>query len=170
MPSIIKRGDRFRALVRMAGHRRCETFAPRKAAEQWAKRVESEIEEMRASGVMQPRGLTIANLIDRYIEELYPQKQWGRSKTADLVWLKREFGHIQASQLTSHHVVKIFRDAHRLGAGPVTISARAGYLVGVLKIARTVWHLDVPLQAAQDARSALGSVGLTGKSRRRDRR
>lgn len=170
MASIIERGGRFRALIRMAGHKRCETFGNKRAAKEWAARVESEIAELRASGIMQPKGLTVADLIERYITELYPARHWGRSKSADLAWLKRTFGHIAACELTTHHIVKGFRAAHDDGAGPVTISARAGYLIGVLKVARTLWQLDVPLQAAQDARSALANVGLTGKSRRRDRR
>ncbi len=59
----------------MAGHTKCATFSTLAAAKQWAKRVESELEELRTRGVMQPKGLTIGDLIDRYVEELYPQRQ-----------------------------------------------------------------------------------------------
>ncbi len=50
------------------------------------------------------------------------------------------------------------------------VSAQVGYLVSVLEIARTLWHLDVPVQAAKDARRARSAVVLVQKSRRRDRR
>jgi hypothetical protein len=46
-------------------------------------RVEAEIEELRSSGIMQARGLSVGDLIDRYTEEFYPTKRWGRSKSAD---------------------------------------------------------------------------------------
>ena len=170
MANILERGGRWRALVRKAGHQKCETFSTKAAATKWAARVEAEIEELRSSGIMQPRGLSVGDLIDRYIQELYPTKRWGRSKSADLARLKKELGSIAADKLNSSHIVKSFRERSAEGAGPVTISAQAGYLVGVLKVARSLWHLDVPLQAAQDARSALNSVGLVGKSQRRDRR
>jgi hypothetical protein len=43
-------------------------------------------------------------------------------------------------------------------------------LIAVFTVARTLWHLDVPFQAAIDARKALATVGLVAKSKRRDRR
>lgn len=170
MPSILERNGRWRALVRKAGQTKCATFATKKAAAEWARTVEGELDELRASGIMQPRGLTLEKLIDRYTEELYPVKPWGRSKTADLAALKAKLGNRVAARLTSRDIVEHFRDRQADGAGPVTISAQVGYLVGVLRVARTLWHLDVPLQAAIDARAALMHVGIVGRSKRRDRR
>jgi integrase len=40
----------------------------------------------------------------------------------------------------------------------------------VLDVARSLWHLDVPVQAARDARTAMSKVRLLGKSDQRDRR
>src|SRR5271155_5796050 len=99
MASIMERNGKWRALVRKAGHNKCETFATKAAAKRWADRVEGEIEELRASGVMQPRGLNVGDLIDRYTSELYPAKRWGRSKSADLARLKKELGHIAVDKL-----------------------------------------------------------------------
>lgn len=170
MPSIIERNGRWRVLVRKAGQTRCATFATKAAAKQWARTVEDELDELRASGVMQPRGLTLEKLIDRYTEELYPVKPWGRSKSADLAALKAKLGSRTVARLTSRDIVEHFQERHAQGAGAVVISAQAGYLVGVLRVARTLWHLDVPLQAAEDARAALARVGMVGRSVRRDRR
>lgn len=170
MASYRERDGRWQAIIRRAGHTKSASFATRAAAKQWATRVESEVEELRSRGIMQPHGLSVADLIDRYVEELYPEKKWGRSKSADLARLRKELGALPVDKLNSALIVKSFRDRHQDGAGPVVISAQAGYLVNVLKVARTLWHLDVPLQAAQDARSALSSIGLVGKGQRRDRR
>src|SRR5262249_53199600 len=111
-----------------------------------------------------------AKLIDRYVEELEPIKRWGRSKSKDLDRLRRDLGHIKAAQLTAAHVTHYFTKRRNEGAGGVTISAQLGYLHAVLKTARGLWHLDVPVQAAAAAREGLAGVGMTSKSKRRDRR
>jgi integrase len=170
MASIIERDGRFRALVRRKGHTKCETFSTKAAAKAWAARVESEVEQMRSGGVMQARGMTVGDLVDRYTRELYPAKRWGKSKSADLDRLKRELGDVAADKLTAALIVDSFRERNAQGAGEVVIAGQLGYLTDVLRVARTVWHLDVSVQAAQDARSALKHIGLVGKSRERDRR
>jgi integrase len=170
MASITQRGNRWRALVRKAGRSKCATFATRAAAKAWAATVEQELEQLKATGVMQPKGLCLGDLIDRYTAELYPVKPWGRSKSADLASLKRDLGSIPAGALSSHVITSHFQKRHKAGAGPVVINSQLCYLVGVMRVARTLWHLDVPLQAAEDARQALTSVGLVGKGKQRDRR
>jgi integrase len=170
MASYVQRNGRWRALVRKAGTTRCETFATKVAAKAWAATIERQIDELKASGVMNPGGTTLGDLIDRYVQEQYARKAWGRSKSADLARLKKDLGHHKVAHLTSRHFTEYFQDRNAEGAGGVVISGQVGYLVGVLEIARSLWHLDVPVQAARDARKALASVGLVSKSRRRDRR
>lgn len=169
MASLIQRNGRWRALIRKAGIVRCATFGTRTAAQEWARKIEREAESLRASGVVATPD-TLAELIDRYRTQLYPIKQWGRSKDADLLRLRRDLGGVKAAGITSRLVVDYFMQRHREGAGSVTISAQAGYLHEVVKTARALWHLDVPVTAVQDAKTALSSVGLIGKSRPRDRR
>ncbi|HEY5103128.1 MAG TPA: site-specific integrase [Steroidobacteraceae bacterium] len=170
MATFTMRNGRYRAVVRKSGHRHCETFGSKAAAKAWADKIEAQIDELRASGVMQPRGITLADLIDRYTLELYPLKPWGRSKSADLARLKKELGHLPAGALTSYHFTEHFRKRHQEGAGAVVISSQLGYLVGVLRTARTLWSLDVALSAAVDARTALQKIRLVGKSQQRERR
>lgn len=170
MASIINRGGRYRALVRKNGLVKCATFATRADATAWADRIEREVDQIKATGVISAKGQTLAKLIDRYVEELEPVKRWGRSKSKDLERLKRDLGHLKASQLTAAHVTHYFTKRRNEGAGGVTIGAQLGYLHTVLKTARSLWHLDVPVQAATAAREALAGVGMTSKSKRRDRR
>ena len=170
MASIMNRGGRWRALVRKAGHTRCGTFSTRAAANEWSRRIEREIEQLRASGVIQVPGKTIADLIDRYVAELHPVKQWGRSKSADLRRLKADLGTIPAASLTARHLTAYFQKRHKAGSGGVVISGQIGYLVDVLKVARSLWCWDVPLVAAQEARTALAQVGMVTKSDERNRR
>jgi hypothetical protein len=59
-----------------------------------------------------PTKATVADLIDRYIEEERPKKQWGKTKTADLKRLrdaKRGLGAHRASTLTRAHIVNYFK-------------------------------------------------------------
>jgi integrase len=169
MASIIQRGGRWRALVRKAGIVRCATFSTRKAAQTWAGKIEGQAEQLRSSGVIAAHD-SLAELIDRYRSELYALKQWGRSKDADLARLRRDLGHLKAADMTSRAVVEYFQKRSKEGAGGVTISAQIGYLHEVLKTARGLWHLDVPVSAVQDAKMALSSAGMVTKSRARDRR
>jgi integrase len=170
MASIQRIGQRWRALVRKAGHVECKTFGTRKLAESWATTVEHELDQLKSTGFLQPKGKTLADIIDRYSAEVYPLKPWGRSKTADLKLLKNALGSHLVSNLSHELILEAFTDMHDEGAGGVTISARAGYLIGVLSTAKDVWRLNVPLDAAISARSALSKLGLIKKSKHRDRR
>jgi integrase len=169
MATLTKRKGRWRALVRRRGHTRCATFAVRKDAQTWADQIEAQIDQLHASGVTQAKG-TLGDLIDKYTAELYPLKAWGRSKSADLNRLKKDLGAIAVGDLTSLHITRYFQRRRQEGTGGVTISAQVGYLITVLKVARTVWQMDTPVQAARDARTALAEIRLIRKSNRRDRR
>lgn len=170
MASIQKIGHNWRALVRKSGHSRCATFPTQAAAKAWARTVESEIAELKSTGHMQPRGTTLADLIDRYVREIYPLKQWGRSKSADLNRLKRDLGHHLASSLEYKILFDYFLKMREDGCGPVGISSQATYLIGVLETAADVWRLAVPVQAAKDVRGALKKLGMVKKSNVRERR
>src|SRR5215471_14281707 len=154
----------------MGGHTKCETFGSRAQAKAWADTIERQIGELRASGVMSAKDLDLRDLIDRYRDELYPLKPWGRTKSADLARLKKDLGALKADALRAAHFTDYFRARFPEGTGAVVVSAQIGYLVGVLRVARTVLHLDVNLQGALDAREALSKLRLVGKSKRRERR
>ena len=124
MASIIERDGRWRALIRKAGTTKCDTFATKAAAKAWAATIERQIDEMKASGVMSPGANTIADLIDRYIREQFTRKAWGRSKSADLARLKKDLGHLKASETTSRHITEYFQDRNSDGAGGVVVSGR----------------------------------------------
>src|SRR6202051_3022178 len=117
MATFTWRNGRCRVVVRKGGHRHCQTFGTKAAAKAWADTVERQVEELSASGGMQPKGLTLGDLIERYILQLYPLKPWGRSKTADLARLKKDLGHLPAGALTAHHFTDHFLNRHADGAG-----------------------------------------------------
>jgi len=157
-------------IVRRGGQSHCQTFATAKAATNWGRVKEREIDELKSVGYVQPKGETFGDIADKYIRELYPIKPWGRSKTSDLARLKKDLGNTLVANLTHEKLMETFMRMNRDGAGGVTISARAGYLILVLETAKDVWRLNVPVEAARSARSALSKIGLIKKSKHRDRR
>jgi integrase len=170
MASICKIGSKWRALVRKAGHTRCKTFGTKALANAWAATIEQEIDQLKSTGYLQPKGQTLGDLIDRYTREAYPLKPWGRSKAADLKLIKSKLGADLVVNLSHERLMDVFMEMHDEGAGGVTISARIGYLIVVLETAKDVWRLNVPLDAAKGFRSALSKLGLIKKSKHRDRR
>src|SRR6188474_2064994 len=99
MATIRKRGKRWQVMVRKGGHVRSTTLETRAQAQTWADSIERDISELKAAGVMSPKGETVATLIDRYIREMFRVRPWGRSKQADLLRLKKDLGAIAASAL-----------------------------------------------------------------------
>ncbi len=148
MASITKIGKRWRTLVRKGGKARCMTFATRQMAQGWAGTIEQAIDQLKASGFLKPAGLTVGDLIDRYIRELYRIKQWSASKQRDLKILKRELGADLVSALGHTRIVQVFTDMHAGGAGGVGVSARIGYLITVVTTAANLWRIAVPLEGA----------------------
>jgi integrase len=170
MASICKIGSKWRALVRKGGTVRCKTFGTKALANAWAATIEQEIDQLKSTGYLQPKGQTLGDLIDRYIREAYPLKPWGRSKAADLKLIKAKLGADLVLNLSHERLMDVFMEMHDDGAGGVTISARVGYLIVVLETAKEVWRLNVPLDAAKGVRGALSKLGLIKKSKHRDRR
>jgi len=92
MASITKIGKGYTALVLRGSATRCMVFGTKQMAQNWAATTEGKIEQLKASGFLKPTGLSVGDLIDRYVGELYPLKRWSASKTLDLRVLKRKLG------------------------------------------------------------------------------
>jgi integrase len=171
MASILQMpSGRWRALVRKGGHSECDTFDSQAAAKSWARRIEAQVDELKATGRMQPKGVSLGDLIDRYTREIHPIKPWGRSKTADLKRLKADIGHLPAGSLDHKQLFDYFIGLRKDGSGPVVIAGLVGYLVGVIETASSVWRLAVPVDTVTDVRDALKKLGMVRKSEHRDRR
>ena len=169
MASITRRGNRWRALVRKIVPSRSKTFDTKSSAQRWATQLEADIDSGASRGTAPTRGITVADLIDRYVREIKPRKRWGHSKEANLVRLRRDCGHWKAQQITATQIIDYCTERAEQNAGPATVNGDLSYLGSVLRVARSVWRLDVP-DVTKDARMALGLVGIIGKSQQRDRR
>lgn len=169
MASILEINGRWRALIRKSGIVRCKTFDTKGAAKTWATRMEADIDGYRVRGKFSAGKVTIGELINKYTADIYPIKPYGRSKQRELAKLEREIGELPAGIHTSNDLTRYYTRRIQEGAGPVTIAASLFYLGRVLRIAREVWHLDVPLEPVQEAKSAMALLGKAGRSNSRDR-
>lgn len=170
MATFRVRGRKIEARVRVDGVSRSRSFSSRLAAQQWAKSLETEIRTSGTDQMIPVRKDTFGALIDRYVKEIKPLKPWGRTKDACLALIQRQIGHVFMGQLNSQTIVTFAQDRKRSGAGPATIAADISYISGVLRVARAVWRYDVSSEVVPDALVALKLLGLTGKSKQRDRR
>jgi integrase len=158
---------RWRVQVRRAGVYRAGTFNTKREAREWAAAIESQASHIAATGYAPPpKGATLADLIDRYIEDTKPT---GKTKTATLAMLRREIGKVKLSALSAM-VLRDFIDRRiDQGAGGVTIAADLSFLSGMLKWGKHARNLDLPERLAQDARASLAYRGLRTRSAERNR-
>lgn len=159
---------KWRAQIRRGGFYRAATFPLKRDAEAWAKGIESQAHQVVASGYAQPpKGSTLADLIDLYIE--MQTKEGGRTKTATLAMLKDRLGKVKLNAITAL-VLRDFIDKRvKDGAGGVTIAADLSFLSAVLKWGRHARQLDLPDQLPAEARTSLKHRGLRVRSTERER-
>jgi len=169
MATIQKRGERWRAIVRIRGASQSKTFATKALAAAWAKRIESEIEAGEATGIRHSTK-TVRELIDWYVREVGPTARWQRSKESGLRKLRgMDWSTRQATRLTASDFIDFARIRREEGAGPSTINQDVMYLRGVFKSARSI-GVTVNLQALADASIDLKQRKAISKAGRRSRR
>ena len=158
---------KWRAQVRRAGIYRAATFNTKREARDWAAQVEVQASHIAATGYAPPpKGATLADLLDKYVEDTRPT---GRTKQATLAMLRRELGKVKLSSLNAM-VMRDFIDRRtKAGAGGVTIAADLSFLSGALKWGRHARNIDLPDRLAQDARASLPYRGLNTRSTERNR-
>lgn len=167
----------YRAEIRIkrAGkvvYRESESWPKRKLAEQWAARREFALSEPGAldqaiAGKLEAP-LTVAELIQRYIEVVYPLKPWGRSK-ADILRLlaDSEFGQLVAADVTAADIIDHCRS---WPASAATVNQHYLYIRGVFSVARDLLRCDVSWAEVDAAQRTMTKLGIIGKSLERDRR
>ena len=138
---------KWRVQVRRGGIYRAGTFNSKREAKDWAATIESQASHIAASGYAPPpKGATLADLIDKYVEDTKPT---GKTKTATLAMWRRDLGTVKLSALSAM-VLRDFIDKRtKAGAGGVTIAADLSFLSGMLKWGRHARHLDLPEQLAR---------------------
>ncbi|MEJ8815449.1 site-specific integrase [Variovorax ureilyticus] len=114
-----------------------------------------------------PKGSTLADLIDRYIQDT--PKTYGRSKRLALELLKRDLGAIQLSKLSAVVLNDWVDKRLKAGAGGVTVAMYLSSLSSVLSFGKHARRLNLDVDLAKNARKAITYRGISTRPGERSR-
>lgn len=169
---IVRRGDRWRAIVRRKGEpSRSQSFPTKAMAQTWGERIEREIAQRRSTGASEADSMTLSTLIDWYVKNQSAITPFGRSKTADMKRLKTyTIAEKVASQLRTQDYVKHAEERRGSGTGPATVQNDLIWIRQVIKAARASRGLNASLEPLSDATNYLRQSRTIAKSKVRSRR
>lgn len=164
MGTIVRRGEKWRAVVRKRGHRtRTKTFVRRAHADRWVRETEVTIENHGLTGQHHELGV----LIRRYVKEIGAIKPWERTHRANLLRFARDLDGVTLADMAPQWFVDYARK-RRVSAA--TIAQEMTYLSTMLRTAEAMWGITVDWVTVRKGRQLLRQLRLSGKSRERDRR
>lgn len=139
-------GTSYRVKVRLRGEKpRTRTFKRKTDAKAWAAKIESDLGHGVFVPVTADRRRTLADLIDRYVEEYLPKKAHNRDRKgqeAILAWWKSEFGYVTLDKLTPATIAdargELAKRKTRTG-DPVSGATINRYLAGVSSVCKWAW-------------------------------
>lgn len=170
MASIIKVGDKWRALVRRKGHKaQCKTFAVKAKAEAWARQVEADLD--RGIVAAEPGTITTKAVITAY-RELREQSREISDASNEHYMLKRlteGLGDKMAASLTPQALADYCTMRREEGAGPYTINMEISKLGTVMRYAGVALNVALSDVVAA-ARPLLNHLALIGGGGKRERR
>jgi integrase len=150
--------------------RQSKTFDRKPAAAAWIKKREAEL--AKPGGLTKARvgksSPTLADAIDRYTAESL--RQAGRTKLQVLRTIKQhDIASLRCGEIASQDIIAF---AQTIGkkAKPQTTANYLAHLGAVFAIAKPAWGFDLDPQAMSDAAKVAKRLGLTSKSRERNRR
>lgn len=112
---------------------------------------------------------TLADAIDRYIRDSH--KTMGRTKTQVLNAIKTfDIADIACEDVSSPDIVDFAKQKLESGVQPQTVGNYLSHLGSVFSIARAAWSFPLDPSAMDDARKVTDRLGITSKSKARDRR
>lgn len=143
MAAIRKRGSKWQARVKRNGQTLDKSFLTKADAQRWARTVEADIER----GTFRPKGessqLTLRAALDRYGQEVTPQKrgavfEYSRIRTLKVHPLSQKpLAAIRASDVAA------YRDERKqAGRAASTLAKELGLISSVFKIAFAEWGMD----------------------------
>lgn len=158
---VLKRGG---AIV----HRENKTFRTRKEAAGWIGI--RELELAKDGPGMVAANPTLAAVIERYTDESL--KRIGRTKAQVLKTIcTMPVAAKRCSQVTSSDIIEMAKQMiEQRGVQPQTVGNYLSHLGSVFAIARPAWGYPLDQQAMRDAMTVAKRLGVSSKSRQRDRR
>src|SRR5690554_3156648 len=135
MATFQRRGSRWRAIVRKAGHpAQSKTFSTKAQATAWARALEQQIETGELTGAEALRGVTIGRLCDAHLAHLKKTSSRGRRVLSDDRQIRNGLGEDTPVGALDFVTLKTFCQA-RIEVDqvlPSTVKANIMYLSGAL--------------------------------------
>jgi integrase len=152
-----------------------QTFNRLQAAKAWSKRRETELAQPGAiERAMRGGEVTLAEIIQRYLDEYERIRPLGKTKRATLQALRASWlGELSETQLTSQKLVEFAQwrmSAEGGGVQAQTVGNDLSHLGAVLSVAKPAWGYEIDPHAMSDARAVLRKLGMVSRSRERTRR
>jgi integrase len=146
-------------------HREARSFDRKQAANAWIVRRE---DELRKPGGLDRVGKDpkLGEVINRYLQE--SERKIGKTKAQVLRTIMRyDIAELKCSEISSADIVNF---AKALPVSPQTVMNYLAHLGAIFRLARPAWGYPLDRQIIKDALVATKDLGLTGKTRSRDRR
>jgi integrase len=158
-------------LIKRAGkivHREGRTFERKQAAAAWLEKRENELAKPGALDRLKEQDPPLAAVIDRYVDESI--KEIGRTKAQVLRAIKSyDIANKNCSKIGSEDIVA-FANQLVVKMTPQTVANYLSHLGAVFAVAKPAWKYPLDQSAMKDALVVTKRLGISSKSRERDRR
>ncbi len=168
---------RYRAFIRRRGHKTItKQFRRKTDADRWARRAESQIEEGRDFPTAEARRRRVAELIERYVEQVLPSRpERDRPRVNNqLRWWSKRLGTLRLTELTpaviGEHRDRLLRgDAP--GGKPVSPATANRYLAALshacsIAVREWGWLEDHPVRKVRRMKEPRGRVRFLSEEER----
>ena len=141
------RGTRWECRVRIKGGTPfSKTFGDRKSAQKWSRLIETALEqgEIPVGSDVTERIFSMRQLLERYRDEVCPQKKCGRKEASRINNLLRSaLADTRVESLTAGHIAK-YRDSRLREIAPASVLRDLQLLSHAIEIGRREWGLPIP--------------------------
>ncbi|MCE0931677.1 site-specific integrase [Pseudomonas monteilii] len=149
-----------------------QPFDRKTTAQAWIRKREAELYAPGGIEKANREGVTVKQMIDRYLREYEKLRPLGKTKRATLKAIGESWlGEVEDQDLNSQKLVDYAMDRiEKDGIQPQTVGNDLAHLGAVLSVARPAWGYEVDPLAMPDARRVLKKLGAVTKSVERNRR
>jgi integrase len=162
--TIIKRGERWRAVVRKKGHKvRTKTFKKKALANTWITDTEANLERR----VVLSNSQTLGGVLDKYRTEVIEKRTFQTKVHFHLKRFAVDFEDIDFKDMSPEWWVNT---AQSWKVSPQSCKRYLSVITGALSSAETLWDTQVNWPPYKKARALLVKLGVVAKSKPRVRR
>ncbi|KZL28357.1 integrase [Pseudovibrio sp. WM33] len=150
-------------------HRESKVFSRKRAAQAWLNKRETELSPPGGLEQAQKPSKTLGEVIKRYIED--HNKNIGRTKSQVLETIREQhaIADLDCTEIRSEHIVEFAKQLSQ-NVQPQTVGNYLSHLSAVFSIARAAWGYPLNKQVMEDAHIVCKRLGITSKSKQRERR